>query len=82
MKRPNNKFLLIQYLLGYVVMAYFLYKFGFPLPLIFGLVAVSLSLAGGSMYLSKHYSRRNLLLMLLVILIGTGLLFLMFRNFY
>lgn len=82
MKRPNNKFLLVQYLFGYAIMAYFLIKFGFPIPLVFGLIAISLSLAGGSMYLSKHYSHCNVLLMLLVVLLGTVLLFLMFKDFY
>ncbi|GAB5052822.1 hypothetical protein [Pediococcus ethanolidurans] len=82
MKRPNNQFMLIQYLFGYVIMAYFLYKFGFPISLIIILIAVSLSLAGGSMYLSRHFSWLNLGLMLLVILIGTGLLFMIFRSYY
>lgn len=82
MKRPNNQFLLFQYLLGYVVMAYFLYKYGFPISLIFIVIVVSLSLAGGSMYLSHHFSWTNLGLMLLVILLGSVLLFLIFHRFY
>ncbi|HBO47906.1 MULTISPECIES: hypothetical protein [Pediococcus] len=82
MKRPNNQFMLFQYLLGYAVMAYFLYKFGFPVSLIIILVVVSLSLAGGSMYLSRHFSWTNLGLMLLLIAIGTAILFLIFSRYY
>ncbi|WP_412989559.1 hypothetical protein ACLJJ6_00690 [Pediococcus siamensis] len=82
MKRPNSNFPIIQYLFGYVIMAYFLYRFGFPISLIFILIAVSLSLAGGSMYLSRHFSWLNLGLMFFLIVIGTGLLFLIFRRYY